>query len=982
MPQDTTDPRILELVVEWERQRDLGTPVTPEELCRECPELLDQLKSRLTQLKALNLHIGQSTTVSPTTDAYPTLIPGSTGHDRSAECSSGRYRPIAFHARGGLGEVHRARDEELRRDVALKRIQARYVHDLTSRRRFLDEAEITAQLEHPGIVPVYGLVQDDSGNPHYAMRFIEGETLADAIKRYHQLPNPDPVAFRQLLGQFMSVCKTIAYAHSRGVMHRDLKPSNVMLGKFGETLVVDWGLAKTFKEGAGLTTLEDASAPTPLEGQQPRHTVGVGTPEFMSPEQAAGPATNIGPACDTYSLGAMLYVILAGRAPLDRNDRHFFEKLQLGALPSPRKWRKDVSRALEAICLKAMARDVKNRYCSPLDLAAEVERWLADEPVIAFQEPLLQRARRWSRKHRTLVAGATAAGMVALVGLATGLIVVTDLNSQLEGKNSALLTANGQVALERDAAKAHQADTQVSYDFLGDMLAAARPEKQEGGLGIKATVREAVDAAAPKIAATFANRPRAEAKARFTLGTTYLYLGEYPQAIHELERARDLALAEFGPTHADTLRAMNHLAGAYRGADRPGDTLPLIQEVLRLRRIHFGPDHPDTLSTLNDLAACHHDASRYAEAVPLYEELFQRRKTLSMPETPDSLGWRSNLAAAYHELGRLQDAVLLLEETLSLHRIVSGPRHPATIFAMNNLANTYRDAGLNIKALDMQEQALKLVQEQLGAEHPNAITAMNNLAQAYRQAGRFTDAIALLERTLKLVKLKLPPDHQLSLGMLTNLAAAYADDDRHTEALPLLEESAKLCKAKLGPDNPFTLTAMNNLAKTYLSLRRPGEAIVIHEETLKILKQTRGPTHAWTLISMGNLADAYEAVGRVAEAVQLYEDAVRLQTETFGREHPETVRHMHNLATTHLGSKDYAAAEKLLLECHAIAERNPNLSPILRQRIVEKLVRLYDRTNDPSKAGAWRAKLPPTARLQDGLEQHSAWLLLWGWPRF
>jgi tRNA A-37 threonylcarbamoyl transferase component Bud32 len=231
-----------------------------------------------------------------------------------------RYQVLRPHARGGLGEVFVARDQELHREVALKEIDAQHAEDPHSRGRFVREAEITGGLEHPGVVPVYGLGRHADGRPFYAMRFIRGETLKDAIARLHssarRAPARGDLEFRQLLGRFVAVCNAVAYAHSRGVIHRDLKPSNVMLGPYGETLVVDWGLAKAVGRNAAEEDgpVEPALVPVLAEDSSATRTgAALGTPAYMSPEQAAGQLDQLGPAGDVYSLGATLYALLTGR---------------------------------------------------------------------------------------------------------------------------------------------------------------------------------------------------------------------------------------------------------------------------------------------------------------------------------------------------------------------------------------------------------------------------------------------------------------------------------------------------------------------------------------------------------------------------------------------------------------------------------------------------------------------------------------------
>jgi serine/threonine-protein kinase len=405
----------------WDELRTEGQNPSPEELCTDCPELADRLAQRIRVLVALeppNDHAdGRSLD-----RAKP--IPGSDDPLQTAPkgAASSRYRRLRLHAKGGLGEVFVARDEELNRDVALKEMQSQFTRDHTSRSRFVSEAEITGSLEHPGIVPVYGLGRYDDGRPFYAMRLIKGSTLKEVIEEFHRAgprdrdPGARSLALRALLRRLIDVCNAVAYAHSRGVIHRDLKPSNVMLGPYGETLVVDWGLAKCFdRPDARDEDSQDLLDPS-LAGEVAATETGTvsGTPAFMSPEQAEGKPSEIGPAADVYGLGATLYAILTGKAPFEGESLHvILNKLKEGRLKRPRALRPSVPRPLEAVCLKAMARRPEERYDSPRSLAGDLELWLAGEPVSAWREPWVIRARRWVARHRTAVATTAASGLVA-----------------------------------------------------------------------------------------------------------------------------------------------------------------------------------------------------------------------------------------------------------------------------------------------------------------------------------------------------------------------------------------------------------------------------------------------------------------------------------------------------------------------------------------------------------------------------------------
>jgi WD40 repeat protein/tetratricopeptide (TPR) repeat protein len=347
-----------------------------------------------------------------------------------------RFQVLRPHAEGGLGRVLLARDAELPREVALKEIKPGHADDPESRARFLLEAQVTGGLEHPGIVPVYGLGAYPDGRPYYAMRFIRGESFLEAIERYHKTNGNGKHArqraleLRELLQRFVDVCNAIDYAHSRGVLHRDLKPANIMLGPYGETLVVDWGLAK----GVG----QDEPAPAPqaptkqislrelTDGSaETRQGAIVGTPAYMPPEQARGRGSELGPASDVYSLGATLYHLLTGKPAFQGGYlMELLHQVCTGQFVPPRRLRKEVPAALEAICLKAMALEPADRYASARELAGDVKRWMADEPVTAWREPLTVRMGRWARRHRPAVAGAAALVATAVVGLVVSNVLI------------------------------------------------------------------------------------------------------------------------------------------------------------------------------------------------------------------------------------------------------------------------------------------------------------------------------------------------------------------------------------------------------------------------------------------------------------------------------------------------------------------------------------------------------------------------------
>ncbi len=328
-------------------------------------------------------HNGQATEADDDPDRTSTLSVG------AATSEGQRFRLLRPHARGGLGEVFVALDAELHREVALKQILERHADDAVCRQRFDVEAEITGGLEHPGVVPVYGLGTYSGGRPYYAMRFIRGDSLKEAVEHFHsnEAPTPDPgrrsLELRKLLRRFHDVCNAVDYAHSRGVLHRDLKPANIMLGQYGETLVVDWGLAKVIGR-SDPSAGEQTIAPSSSGSSKTLPGSALGTPAYMSPEQAAGELDRLGPRSDVYSLGATLYCLLTGKPPFEGDDiGEILRRVRAGSFRAPREVDPALDRALEAVCLKAMTTKPADRYASCPALAEDVERWAADEPVSA-----------------------------------------------------------------------------------------------------------------------------------------------------------------------------------------------------------------------------------------------------------------------------------------------------------------------------------------------------------------------------------------------------------------------------------------------------------------------------------------------------------------------------------------------------------------------------------------------------------------------
>jgi tetratricopeptide (TPR) repeat protein/tRNA A-37 threonylcarbamoyl transferase component Bud32 len=740
-----------------------------------------------------------------------------------------RFRRLQPHAKGGLGEVFLAHDEELNRTVALKEIQARHASNPDTRGRFLLEAEITGRLEHPGIVPVYGLGAYADGRPFYAMRFIEGEDLRQAIVRFHEADEPgrDPgdrqLAFRELLGRFVAVCNTVAFAHSRGVLHRDLKPANVMLGKYGETLVVDWGVAKTAGREAEASRAETSSiVPRATKEVTPtQHGTLIGTPAYMSPEQAVGQHELLGPASDVYSLGATLYTLLTGQPPVDGGEvAVLLFRVRQGQIVPPRQVKPNTPAALDVICRKAMALNPAERYPTALALAADVEAWLAGEKVSAWREPWSVRAGRHLRRHSTLYGSIAAAGVVGLISFATATALLAAANERERQR------ADG----ERQARE----------------IASKRLEQIDKGYRVLATVFEKLD-------------PRSEAKGGQALRV-------------QLAEGLGKAAAELeGDAIGDARTVANLQVTLGRSMQRLGrtdDAVKLLEKAAATRAAELGDDQAETLSVRSDLASAYQDAGRLDLAIPLYEGALKGLERQLGADNTDTLNCQDDLATAYEEAGQLGRAISLHESTLKARAAKLGDEHEDTYFSRNNLAVTLMKAGEFDRALPLLERTVAHRETKLGVEHFDTLVSRSNLAAAYHHTGKLSLAIPLFEGNVKAFEAQLGDTHPHTMSLRNNLGNAYRDANRVDRALPLLERTLRDREAKLGNDHPATLTSRNNLAECYLVAGKPDLAIGLMQQLVPQARAKLGAEHPSTALFTRHWIETLVAAGQYSRAVE------------------------------------------------------------------------------------------------------------------
>jgi serine/threonine-protein kinase len=740
-----------------------------------------------------------------------------------------RFRILRPHARGGIGEVFVALDEELHREVALKEIQSVRADDPSSRARFLLEAEITGSLEHPGVVPVYGLGSYADGRPFYAMRFIHGDSLTEAVHRFHQARGPDrdpaarALALRQLLGRFIDVCNAVAYAHSRGVLHRDLKPGNIMLGKYGETLVVDWGLAKAVQREtrlAGATAALDEPTLRPSSGSGVEPTQmgsAVGTPAYMSPEQAAGRLDQLGPASDVYSLGATLYHLLTGQPPYRGETGEVLRQIRAGAPPSPRQVEPATPAPLDAICRKAMTPAPAGRYATALDLAADVEHWLADEPIAAYRDPPLARLGRSARRHRTLVTGLAAAALVAVVSLTAATILLSAANRR-EKDARALAQQHGEDA-EREAARA-RANFQLARDAVEEYCSKVSndPRLREKDLE---ELRKDLLRSAIKFHQQFIQQHGDNPALRADLGRAYQGLGELLRFTDTPTRAMEVTrqavavyeqLVAANPQESSypvqLARALNTLGGILDATAQSGEARAAFYRALKALEA-APPGNRPPLAGRTFLQSCInlsfllvHKLGAQREAIDVCRKgvVYLEGEDRTVAREPFDIGWEaqlySTLGLGLVQAGEAKEGqhwcarALQTIEPLTSRGVPPAATHSCLSCVYSDVGRAYSTLRDPRKAVDVYRKAVDL-NRRLVARHPGVSKYQewlgidyNSLAIVHLRMGQRREGLANYKKALE-IKDKLvaqypeAPDFKANLARtLLNLVSAVSDLDQ------------------------------------------------------------------------------------------------------------------------------------------------------------------------------------------------------------
>jgi len=823
-------------------------------------------------------------TPTPPEDSGSTELPTAekSGSDSVNPDRIGPYRILEVLGEGGMGTVYLAEQKKpIRRRVALKIIKL----GMDTKQviaRFDAERQALAMMNHPNVARVHEAGSTEQGRPYFTMEYVKGEPITKYCDR-HRLTT------RQRLELFIQACEGVQHAHQKGIIHRDIKPTNVLVTIADEKPVpkiIDFGVAKATEQRLTERTLFTRTGSL------------IGTPEYMSPEQAEITVEDVDTRTDIYSLGVLLYELLVGALPFDskelraagfdeirrkiREDEPSKPSTRLSTLGDAslesakrrrtdlRTLRRQLSGDLDWITLKALEKDRVRRYGSPNELTTDIKRHLNDEPVVARPPSRFYRIGKFVRRHKVGV-GFAAFLAVLLVGFTVTFVTM-------------MATQAKRIASERDRANQEAETATQALDFMTALFEVSDPSEARGN---SITAREILDEGADRIETELKDQPRVQGRLLGTIVKVYRNLGLYEQAEPLARRALTIRRDHLGETHPETLDATANLAWLYYRWGRYDDAEPLMLRALEGQRRVLGEDHDDTLHTSHDLAALYRAQSRYDEAESLHLETVEARRRTLGEDHPNTLASLHNLATLYRDQGRFAEAERLLIRILEIQKRALGDDHPATLNSMHTLAVVCDDQARYDEAELLYVETIAIRRRVLGEEHPSTLRSMGNLATVYASQGRYAEAEQLAVQTLQTQRRVLGNDHPSTLNSIQNLGIMYSDQGRNAEAETLYLEALRTQQRLLGRRHTASLYSMNNLAVLYNDQGRYAESESLFLEALAGENEVVGDEHPITIASMNNLADLYMQQGRYAEARPWLERAVTTAERVLGPTHAD-----------------------------------------------------------------------------------------------
>jgi eukaryotic-like serine/threonine-protein kinase len=780
-------------------------------------------------------------------DANPDGTTSAIDYSQSAGGVIGPYHFLQRIGVGGMGEVWLAEQKEpVRRRVAIKLIKAGMdTREVVA--RFESERQALALMDHPAIAKVFDAGSTPQGRPYFVMEYVNGVPITTYCDK-HRLTT------EQRLELFVRVCEGVQHAHQKAILHRDLKPSNILVNEIDgkpAPRIIDFGVAKATAHGLTADTLFTQLGSI------------VGTPAYMSPEQADSGGVDVDTRTDVYSLGVVLYELLVGALPLNlttTSHDQFRSRLRDEVVPRPStKLRTSADRSktiaqerstelsallrqlrgdLDAITLRCLEKDRARRYATPADLTADIGRYVRHEPVVARPSGLAYRIRKYVRRHRLGVA--VLAGAVLL--LLFGAIAQT-------------------VQLRRTQRERDRADRITK--FMMDMFKVSNPSEARGN-DIRA--REILDKASKDIATDLVKDPELQARMMHVMGTVYESLGLYSKAESLYKSATETRRGILGPANRDTLDSANKLGFMLLEESRFPEAEKLTRETMELRSRAFGPNDRDTLESATQLALILDDEGRFPEAEKLNRETMDIASRAYGPHDESAGRARQHLAIDFAYEGKYPDAEKLFREIYEADRKRLGDEDPIVLGEHDNLGNILLQQERYTEAEKVYRDSLAIEVRIQGPEHPRTLLTMGNLAQALRSEKRYSEAEALLRSTLAAKRKTLGPDHRSTLVTKGNLAETLGDEGKNAEAEQLIRETLESERRTLGPDHSDTLITLGSLGGILKSEKRYPEAEEIYQETLNARRRVLGDDHPDTTEAAYNLAAVQALQGKRNEA--------------------------------------------------------------------------------------------------------------------